>query len=176
MIKKILYRIFRGTPPYTREQLIKFGARVGTNFYNGAIIDRGQAFLLTIGNDVTLSACRILLHDASTKRALGYTRVGRVEIGNNVFVGANAIILPNVKIGSNVIIGAGSVVSGDIPSDCVAVGNPCHPIKSYNEFIEQNKELMKTAPVYNVHSSEKTLEEMNEEYEALKNGGIGFDI
>lgn len=50
---------------------------------------------------------QILAHDASTKRYLGYTKIGRVLIGNNVFVGAGTIILPSVAIGNNVIIGAG---------------------------------------------------------------------
>lgn len=52
-----------------------------------------------------------------------------VKIGSNVWIGANAVILPGVTIGSNVIIGAGSVVTGDIPSNCVAVGNPCRVLR-----------------------------------------------
>ena len=48
-----------------------------------------------------------------------------IEIGNNVWISANSVILPGVKIGSNVIIGAGSVVNHDIPDNCIAVGNPC---------------------------------------------------
>jgi len=175
-VKRLLYRVFRGHLPYTREQLIKYGARVGKNFYNGAEIDRGHAFLLTIGDDVTLSACRILLHDASTKRALGYSRVGRVEIGNNVFVGAGAIILPNVKIGSNVVIGAGSVVSKDVPSNSLAVGVPCVPIKTYDEFISENRKMLGDSLVFNTACSDKTKNEINQEYNALKDGGIGFDI
>ena len=155
--------------------MIKFGARVGYNFYNGADIDQGHCFLLTIGDDVTLSACRILLHDASTKHALGHSRVGRVCIGNNVFVGADSIILPNVIIGSNVIIGAGSVVTKDIPSNWVAAGNPCRPIKSYDEFICSNRELMTHAPVFETPSGEKSAKEKEAEYEALKDGGYGFD-
>lgn len=52
-----------------------------------------------------------------------------VKIGNKVWVGSNAIILPGVSIGDNSIIGAGSVVTKDIPANCIAVGNPARVIK-----------------------------------------------
>ena len=50
-------------------------------------------------------------------------------IGDNVSLGANVIIIGPVHVGNNVTIGAGSVVVKDIPGNCVAVGNPCKPIK-----------------------------------------------
>ncbi len=52
-----------------------------------------------------------------------------VTIGDNCWIGGNVTILPGVTIGNNVTIGAGSVVVKDIPSNCVAVGNPCKIIK-----------------------------------------------
>ena len=52
-----------------------------------------------------------------------------VTIGNNVWIGGRVTILPGVTIGDNVTIGAGSVVTKDIPSNVVAVGNPCYVIK-----------------------------------------------
>ena len=56
-----------------------------------------------------------------------------VTIGDNVWIGGSVTILPGVKIGSNVTIGAGSVVVKDIPSDVVAVGNPCRIIKKQRQ-------------------------------------------
>ena len=56
-----------------------------------------------------------------------------VTIGDNVWIGGSVTILPGVKIGSNVTIGAGSVVVKDIPSDVVAVGNPCRVIKKQRQ-------------------------------------------
>lgn len=53
-----------------------------------------------------------------------------ITIGDNVWIGGGSIVLPGVTIGNNVTIGAGSVVTKDIPDDCLAVGNPCHVIKS----------------------------------------------
>jgi maltose O-acetyltransferase len=52
-----------------------------------------------------------------------------VTIGNNVWIGGDVTILPGVTIGDNVTIGAGSVVSRDVPSNVVAVGNPCRVLK-----------------------------------------------
>ena len=52
-----------------------------------------------------------------------------VNIGNNVWIGGSVTILPGVTIGDNVTIGAGSVVTRDIPSNSVAVGNPCKVVK-----------------------------------------------
>ncbi len=60
---------------------------------------------------------------------LGDSKGYRPIIGDNVSLGANVTIIGNVHIGNNVTIGAGSVVVKDIPDNCVAVGNPCKPIK-----------------------------------------------
>ena len=50
-------------------------------------------------------------------------------MGDNVWIGGGAIILPGVTIGNNVVIGAGSIVTKDIPDNVIAVGNPCRVIK-----------------------------------------------
>ena len=57
------------------------------------------------------------------------TRTAPVVIGNNVWIGGGAIILPGVTIGDNVVIGAGSVVTKNIPSNTVACGNPCRVMR-----------------------------------------------
>ena len=56
-----------------------------------------------------------------------------VRIGNNCWIGAGAVIVPGITIGDNTVIGAGSVVVKDIPSNVVAVGNPCHVIREIGE-------------------------------------------
>ena len=56
-----------------------------------------------------------------------------VHIGKNCWLGAGVIVLPGVTIGDNTVIGAGSVVTKDIPSNVVAVGNPCRVLREINE-------------------------------------------
>lgn len=56
-----------------------------------------------------------------------------VHIGRNCWIGAGAVIMPGVSIGDHSVIGAGSVVTKDIPSDVIAVGNPCRVMREINE-------------------------------------------
>ena len=162
--------------PLSKKELIKNGAQIGENFHNYGTIDKGHCYLLIIGDNVTLAAgCRVLLHDASTKKIFGYSKTGIVFIGNNVFVGSQAIILPNVRIGSNVIIGAGAVVSKDIPDNSVVAGNPARVIHSYDCFVQKNTSLFNSRPHFKKHYSKKTLSEKEEERNLLFDG-IGFDL
>lgn len=59
---------------------------------------------------------------------------GKIEIGQNCFIGCRTTILPNVKIGDNSIIGACSLVNRDIPANSIAAGNPCKVICSLDEY------------------------------------------
>lgn len=62
-----------------------------------------------------------------------------VSIGDGCFIGGGVIILPGVRIGSGSVIGAGSVVTGNIPENCVAVGNPCRVIRRINQEVCHDK-------------------------------------
>lgn len=120
------------------------GGKVGNNVdIISSHIDMLSPKLISIGDNVTLSHVNLLVHDASTKKTLGYTKFGKVTIGNNVFVGLGTIILPGVEIGNNVVIGAGSVVSQDIPSDTVAVGAPCKPIASFENYMKKSEDIIR---------------------------------
>ena len=133
------------------EIAIANGMKVGKNpnFQDGIIFDPSHSWLISIGNNVTIAPrVHILCHDASTKYCLGYTKIGRVTIGNNVFIGANSTILPNTTIGDYCVIGANSVITHDIPSHTVAVGNPCKVLKSYEDYIEENRKRLETFPCF----------------------------
>ena len=147
-IKELLYRL-RGE--FTTEKLVSMGMIVGKNFcrHNGVILDPGHCWLIEIGDDVTLAPrVHILCHDASTKTFLNYTKVGRVTIGDRVFIGAESVVLPGVTIGNDVVIGANSTVTHDIPSNSVAVGSPARVICSLEEYLEKERSRMKDAPIY----------------------------
>lgn len=146
--KRILYRL-RGE--YTTEQLISMGMKVGKNFnrLNGVILDPSHCWLIEIGDHVTMAPrVHILCHDASTKQFLNYTKIGRVCIGNNVFIGASTVVLPGVTIGDNVIIGANSTVTHNIPSGMVAAGAPARVLCSTEEYLQKERTHMKQAPCY----------------------------
>ena len=115
----------------------------GCSIQPQCIIDPSHCWLISIGSNVTLAPrVHILAHDASTKRVLGYTKIGLVSIGDDVFIGASSVVLPGVKIGNGAIIGAHSVVSRDIPEDCVAVGNPARPVGSTADFYTKQKDFL----------------------------------
>ena len=160
----IAFKLCVGAPSIS--YLRKKGAEIGDNCYIYTNrIDIAHVYLLHMGNNVTISTARILLHDASTKRSIGFSKVGRVNIGNNVFIGAEAVILPGVAIGNNVIIGACTLVNKDIPDNSVVVGNPCRVIEKYDEYIKKNKILFdrtqyKTTKLHN-EGTKGQMKEMN---------------
>ena len=173
MIKAII-KLLKGIPSI--KDLKKRGAEIGENVEIWSTkIDKKHAYLLKIGNNVTISDARILLHDASTKREIGYSKVGKVIIGNNVFIGADTIILPGVRIGNNVIVGAESVVTKNIPDNYVIAGNPAKMICSTEEYITKYKEKMKTSPVYNTYCSKKSKKEKEKMKKDLETKN-GFDL
>lgn len=147
-VKEFIYRL-RGE--YTTEKLIKMGMKVGKNFgrLNGVILDPSHCWLIEIGDNVTLAPrVHVLCHDASTKTFLDFTKVGRVTIGNNVFIGAESVILPGVTIGSNVVVGANSTVTHDVPENTVVAGSPAKVICSLEEYINKERARMENNPCY----------------------------
>ncbi len=147
-LKELIYRL-RGE--YTTEKLIKQGLKVGTNFnrLNGVILDPAHCWLIEIGNNVTIAPrAHILCHDASTKQFMGYTKIGRVTIGDNVFIGAESVILPGITIGNNVIIGTNSTITHDIPDNCVVAGSPGKVLCTLEEYLKKEKDCFKNSPCY----------------------------
>lgn len=137
---------------------VREGATVGTGFQleRGAFLDSSFPWLIIIGDNVTLApGVLVLCHDGSTKKAVGYSKVGKVIIGNNVFIGAKSIILPNTTIGDNVVVGAGSVVRGSIPSNVVVAGAPAKVIQSYEEFKTKNNARMAAGYTFDISYTNK---------------------
>jgi len=123
------------------------------------LIDPGYNWLISIGDNSVLSYGTIVLaHDGSLRNYTGYTKVGKVTIGSNTFIGAGSIIMPGVTIGDNVIIGAGSVVTKNIPDNSVAAGNPAVVIGSVPELIKKHKSNMNLFPVYETMPKQNALD------------------
>lgn len=141
-------------------RLRALGAKVGNDVWIGASdLDHGHAYLIEIGDRVTITHATLLAHDASIKREVGKVRVGKITIGNDVFVGWGSIILPNVHIGNKVVVGAGSVVTRDVPENSIVAGNPARVIGVYDDYMEKHKGLMQQKPCFDTYWKNKTEEE-----------------
>ncbi|MBS4218360.1 sugar O-acetyltransferase [Bacillus sp. FJAT-49711] len=114
-----------------------YNISTGDNFYansNCTILDCAK---VTIGHNV-LFGPNVGLYtpnhpiDADERKA-GYERSLPINIGDNVWIGGSAVIVPGVTIGDNTAIGAGSVVTKDIPANVIAAGVPCRVIRSITE-------------------------------------------
>lgn len=126
------------------DELRSRGVSVGNDVHiYSSNIDARFGWLISIGNHVTISCATILSHDASMRKGMGYTKLGKVEIGDNCFIGYGSIILPDVKIGNRVIVGAGTVVAKDIPDNSVVIGNPMRIIGTHDEYIDKHERLIK---------------------------------
>ena len=123
-----------------------YNISIGENFYanyNLVILDCAK---VTIGSNVFV-APNVSLFTAGhpihfAKRNAEYEFAYPITIGNNVWIGGNTVINPGVSIGDNSVIGSGSVVTKNIPSDCVAVGNPCRILRAITKddenFVRKN--------------------------------------
>ena len=132
------------------------GATIGKNFQfnSGYPIDGNWPWLITIGDNVTLASdVKLLAHDASTAKIDGvHTKVGIVSIGDNVFIGANTVVLCNVRIGDNVVVGANSVVTKDLPSNGIYAGNPAKFICTFEEYSEKHKNYFMNSKRFNKYN------------------------
>jgi len=148
------------------------GLKVGKNlFLGGSYLDLGLLHLITIGDDVTLAGrVTVLAHDASMNEWLGYSKIGKVVIGNRVFIGYGSIVLPGVTIGDDAVIGAGSVVTQDIPSRMVATGNPAEVKGTLEEFLDRKKKELDTLPVFGQEYLKLNKKKQREMLERMKDG------
>lgn len=111
-----------------------YNIEIGDNFYSNHNLIILDCTKVKIGDNVFVGpnvGIYTPCHPIDAKERMTFKEWAEpVTIGSDVWLGGNVVILPGVTIGDNVVIGAGSVVTKDIPSNCVAVGNPCKPIKS----------------------------------------------
>ena len=117
---------------------VKIGKHVG--IFEKTIINPSDS--VTIGDDVGIGGeVMIWTHGAWLDVMQGFPAdFGPVNIGNNVWLPARSIVLPNVSIGDNTVIGIGSIINKDIPAGSLAAGSPCKVIKENYYPKKLNKE------------------------------------
>jgi maltose O-acetyltransferase len=143
------------------ERLQKRGLKLGKNvlIVDAFFFDPSHCLLISIGDDCTICPnVRLIAHDASTKLRLGYTRLGKIEIRDNSFIGDSAIVLPGVTIGPNSIVGAGSIVTSDVPADTVVAGNPARVLCSRQEYESRISEHARGNRVFGADYSIENLD------------------
>ena len=137
---------------YLRKKGVIIGDDCSIYAPNKTLIDVQYPWMIKIGSHVRITeGVKILTHDyswsvlkmidASNLRGAILGASGKIEIGDNVFIGMNSIITRNVKIGDNVIIGVGSIVTKDCESDSVYCGCPAKKIMDIYEFYKKRKSL-----------------------------------
>lgn len=131
---RVLYSL-KGSIYAARSLGVKIGE--GCRIYSSSF--GWEPWLISIGDRVTVTGgVQFITHDGATwllrdEKGRRY-RYAPIEIGNDVFIGANSIILPGVRIGNRVIVAAGSVVNRSIPDNCVVAGVPAKFIKTFDEY------------------------------------------
>ncbi len=112
---------------------VHFGRNVYANF-NLTMVDDTDIYVgdyTMFGPNVTVATAGHPINPELREKTYQYNIP--VKIGRNCWIGAGAVIVPGITIGDNVVIGAGSVVTKDIPSNVVAVGNPCRVLREVSE-------------------------------------------
>lgn len=117
-----------------------FGVKIGKNVrFTGKPNWGSEPYLIEIGDNVTITQdITFINHDGGVglfrKEYPDINIIGKIIIGNNVFIGARSIIMPGVVIGNNVVIAAGSIVTKNIPDKSVVAGVPAKVIKTLEEY------------------------------------------
>jgi len=162
------------------EKLVAAGLQLGNNPHiaHPIYFDRLHPWLITIGDDATLSPfVAVITHDSSLAHHTGQTRLGRVVVGNRVYVGVGAILLPGTTIGDDSVVGAGAVVHGEIPPGSLVTGNPSEaaPIKPVAAWQRASAARSPTWPREGWSITTGITEERKRvQLEALSNGASGY--
>lgn len=142
IIEKLIH-VFMSRKKYAQYVGVKLGdnCRIYTTNFGS------EPYLINIGDNVTLSNdVQLITHDGGVwvirnkyPKYKNIDLIAAINIGSNVFIGANSIILAGVSIGDNIIVGAGSIVTKDLPSGFVYIGVPARKHCSIEEYTHKNQ-------------------------------------
>jgi acetyltransferase-like isoleucine patch superfamily enzyme len=138
-------RLHRDPVRYFRRQGVEIGE--GVEIFGANLFTFGsEPYLVSIGNQVTISHdVDFITHDGGLRIARAKYPDAylyrRIRVADHCFLGAHCVLLPGAEVGTGSVIGSGSIVSGTIPSGVVAIGVPARPVKSVEDYIEENKHL-----------------------------------
>ena len=128
--------------------ICKIFKSVGENFFFQPRIIPSDPELIKFHSNVTVASdvtfiTHDIAHNVLNNLGVGYFpyNYGCIEVMDNVFIGANSTILPNIKIGPNAIIAAGSVVTKDVPENSVVAGVPAKVIGTFKDYVEKRKNI-----------------------------------
>ncbi|MVX37328.1 acyltransferase, partial [Myroides sp. LoEW2-1] len=114
------------------------GVKVGKNSLLSTKYFGSEPYLIEIGDDVRVTAdVKFFCHGAARvfrKENPNFDFFGKIKIGDNVYIGNNALLMPGITIGNNVIVAAGSVITKSVPNDSIVGGNPAKVIGSVKEL------------------------------------------
>ena len=129
---------------YSPEKWARYiGVNIGHNNLIGKNHWSSEPYLITIGSPCQLTNCKFFTHGGGNcvrDKHPDFDIFGKVVIGDYVYIGTNALIMPGVTIGNNVLVAAGSVVTKSIPAKVVVAGNPARIICTIDEYYERNKQ------------------------------------
>lgn len=134
----LYYRYFGGLV----KGYIKKGMKIGKNCIIYSHNFWSEAYLIELGDHVQITyGVNIFTHGGGwlfREKYPDFDSFGKVVIGNNVYIGNNAMIMPGITIGNNVLIAAGSVVTKNVPDNVVVGGNPARIIETINDYYDKN--------------------------------------
>ena len=117
------------------------GVIIGENNLMGKNHWSSEPYLITIGSNCQLTDCQIHTHGGGNSirhKYPNYDSFGKVVIGDWVYIGTKAQVMPGVTIGDHVIVAAGSIVTKSIPAGCIVAGNPARIIGTIDDYIYKN--------------------------------------
>lgn len=127
---------------YSPEKWARFlGVTIGKNNLIGKNHWSSEPYLITIGSNCQLTNCKIHTHGGGNvvrDKIPNFDMFGKVTIGDWVYIGTNAQIMPGVTIQNNVLVAAGSIVTKSIPAGCIVAGNPAKIIGNVDDYIKRN--------------------------------------